>query len=206
MQKVIQTIKSFNESQLKEKGSLFIAKCKPVSSLDAAKEFLLDLKKEYYDATHHCFAVKLHGGNFQYSDDGEPNGTAGIRILNAIDHFELTDLIVVVVRYFGGTKLGVGPLGKAYFNAAFNLLNATEKITLKEYFSCRILLSPNFSGDVFNHLQRNDCIILNQDFDKELMIDCLIPTDNFAELENLFTELSGRKIQIIKQSKPVLNT
>ncbi|MCB9247399.1 MAG: YigZ family protein [Ignavibacteriales bacterium] len=69
-------------------------------------------------------------GEEKYSDDGEPNGTAGLRIYNAINHFELNNVLVVVVRYFGGTKLGVGPLGKAYYNCALEVLDSSKKSNL----------------------------------------------------------------------------
>lgn len=203
MQRVIHTIKSSNESRSKEKGSSFIAKCAPIQTFEKAKEFLGSIKKEYYDATHHCFAVKLHDGEVQFSDDGEPSGAAGIRILNAIDHYNLTDLIVVVIRYFGGTKLGVGPLGKAYFNSAFSALEKAERIHLMEYFSSKIILPPNYLGDVFHQLEKNNAVIMNQEYEENLIINCLIESAKYLALVELLKNLSGGKIFISKEEQPV---
>ena len=111
----IKTIKKSAEVKFKEKGSLFLSKSYNITNVENVEDILNNLKKEFFDATHRCFAYRLNSvstaNNFRYSDDGEPSGTAGIRILNAIDHFELQNCLIAVIRYFGGTKLGVGPLG-----------------------------------------------------------------------------------------------
>ncbi|MDZ7765436.1 MAG: YigZ family protein [Melioribacteraceae bacterium] len=97
---------------------MFIGYAAPCKNDEEAEQILEGKKKQYYDATHNCYAYKILPESIKYLDDGEPSGTAGIRILNAIQHFDLTNLIVISTRYFGGTKLGVGPLGKAYYNSA----------------------------------------------------------------------------------------
>jgi len=81
------TLKSYNESELKERKSVFLAKAYPVNNEDEVNNLLYNLKKEYYDATHRCYAYRLLSGKSKFSDAGEPSGTAGIRILNAIDHY-----------------------------------------------------------------------------------------------------------------------
>jgi uncharacterized YigZ family protein len=133
----IKTIKKSAEVKFKEKGSLFLSKSFNISDIRSADEILNKLKKEYFDATHHCYAYRLNSGNaannLKYSDAGEPSGTAGIRILNAIDHFELKDCLIVVIRYFGGSKLGVGPLGKAYYNSAFNVIKSSDLVIKKPF-------------------------------------------------------------------------
>ncbi len=129
----IKTILKEGESVFKEKGSSFYAYTYPVLSLKEGIEIIKGIKKKYYDATHHCYALKLNDETIKYDDDGEPNATAGIRILRAIEHFGLTNILVVVVRFFGGTKLGVGPLGKAYYEAAFDAINSSEIISKNAY-------------------------------------------------------------------------
>ncbi len=151
MEKII-TIKSKSESKYKEKGSVFIGKAYPVYSEDKAEGILASVRKEFYDATHHCFAYKLINNVEKYSDDGEPTGTAGIRILNAISHFEITNVLIVVVRYFGGVKLGVGPLGKAYYTAAFQCLETAEKIELTKHKEIKIKFNYDDSGKVHHIL------------------------------------------------------
>lgn len=127
------TIASGSASEIKITKSKFIAHSFPVVSADAAAEFISSIRKKYYDAAHFPFAYRLgtDKNNFKSSDDGEPSGSGGKPILEAIDKLSLTDVVVVVVRYFGGTKLGVGGLRRAFFEAADECLNAatvTEKL------------------------------------------------------------------------------
>lgn len=107
-------------AQLKIEGSRFISDIFPADNEEDAKQKLESVRKKYYDATHHCYAyvIGVEKTNFRYSDDGEPSGTAGIKIHSAIQSKNLSDILVVVTRYFGGTKLGVGGLGRAYFEVA----------------------------------------------------------------------------------------
>lgn len=113
-----------SEGLYKDNGSRFIALAYPVESEDRVKEIVSSLRKEYHDARHHCFAYRLgHDGSvFRSSDDGEPSGTAGRPILGQIDSAGLSDILVVVVRYFGGVKLGVPGLIRAYKSATADAL------------------------------------------------------------------------------------
>lgn len=118
------TIRRPTQGLYKEKGSKFLAFAYPVSSEAAIKEHLEALRKEYFDARHHCYAWMLGPGKqrFRAADDGEPNHSAGDPILGQIRSRDLTDILVVVVRYFGGIKLGVGGLINAYKLAAEDAL------------------------------------------------------------------------------------
>lgn len=123
------TIENKERSEIKIKGSKFIASAIPVGGKENAMNFLNDIRSEFHDATHNCFAYKIgpEGLEFRYSDDGEPNGTAGKPILFSIQKHTLSDVLVVVTRYFGGTKLGVGGLSRAYGDAADEVLKITRK-------------------------------------------------------------------------------
>ena len=114
-------------AEYKDRGSKFIAYAFPLSSKEGFKEKLGIIKKEHPKATHHCFAYRLglEGNEFRVSDDGEPSGSAGKPILGQIDSKELTDVVVFVVRYFGGTLLGVSGLINAYKSAAALALQLT---------------------------------------------------------------------------------
>lgn len=118
-------------AQIKIDGSRFIAEVFPVEDEESAKRKLEAVRKKYFDATHHCFAyiIGAEGKTFRYSDDGEPSGTAGAKIYNAIQSKNLSDILLVVTRYFGGTKLGVGRLGRAYFDAAVTALSQVKIIS-----------------------------------------------------------------------------
>jgi uncharacterized YigZ family protein len=124
------TIEETYKGFLKEKASKFYAIAVPVTSEDEVKEALESIRKEFYDARHHCYAYKLgqRGETYRANDDGEPSNSAGQPILGQIDAFDLTNCLVVVVRYFGGTKLGVGGLIQAYKESAKDALEQAEII------------------------------------------------------------------------------
>ena len=122
------TLAESAEALYKEKGSKFLAYAYPVSSEEQIRECLDALRKRYYDATHHCYAWRLgaDGQNYRVNDDGEPSSTAGRPILGQLLSYGVTDVLVVVVRYFGGTKLGVSGLIAAYKESAAAVLSAAQ--------------------------------------------------------------------------------
>ncbi len=192
--KQIKTITSSTETKYKEKGSVFISKAFQINNLDEVDSKLNNIKKEYYDASHHCYAFKLHNGIFKYSDDGEPNGTAGIRILNAIDHFELTNILIVVTRYFGGTKLGVGPLGKAYYKSAIQTIDSVQIKVLKPYKKIYISADFSYTSHVHRILSKHNAIIKNSTFDTKANFDCLSEEKEVEFILNELTEISKGEI------------
>jgi uncharacterized YigZ family protein len=125
------TLRVRSSGSLAVRGSRFLAEAFPVRVKDECDEVVRGVRKEYFDATHHCFAYRLSpdGMQFRTNDDGEPAGSAGKPILAAIDGAELLGVIVVVTRYFGGTKLGVGGLARAYRQAADMALGGGERLT-----------------------------------------------------------------------------
>ena len=183
---IMKTISVESEFKIKEKGSLFIGLSLPVNYEEEAINLLNSTKKKYYDATHHCFSYKLAEGLFKYSDDGEPSGTAGIRIYNAQNHYELSNLITIVVRYFGGTKLGVGPLGKAYYEAALQNLDASTIVT-KELHQ-EITFEYKFEQTKFIHhlVNKYNLIIKNTQYESNPSMQCSIKT---ARLSDMLIEL-----------------
>ena len=127
-----------SDGLFKDNGSRFIAQAYPVESEEEVKEIVGSLKKEYHDARHHCFAYRLglDGSRWRANDDGEPSGSAGRPILGQIDAVGLSDILVVVIRYFGGIKLGIPGLIRAYkASTADALAQATvvEKVAGKDY-------------------------------------------------------------------------
>lgn len=154
----------------KEKGSKFIAYSQPVLDEIDFKEKINLIKKKHHDARHFCYAYRLlpKGTNYRYNDDGEPNNSAGKPILGQIDSFSLTYTLIVVVRYFGGTKLGVGGLIKAYREAAKDAIS-NNKIITKEITST-FIIKCNYSDMSFimNLVKDLKLTILK----KELEIHC----------------------------------
>ncbi|HLP27949.1 MAG TPA: YigZ family protein [Candidatus Didemnitutus sp.] len=115
------------------KRSVFCAYIAPCTTKDQALEFLERIRAQHWDAVHHCYAWRIgpHGMEYRMSDDGEPSGTAGKPILFALQRSNLSDVIVVVARYFGGVKLGVGPLARAYADSAQGVIAASELWTIR---------------------------------------------------------------------------
>ena len=189
----IKTIDEFKEATLVEKKSTFIARVYPVDSEETVKVKLSEIKKKYYDASHHCFAYKFADGNFRYSDAGEPSGSAGIRILNAIEHFDLINVIIIVTRYFGGVKLGVGPLGKAYYLAAYEVLKKSSIISKQLFQKCIINSDFENISSVHRILAKKNSKILESNYDEDVKLICLINIEEIDEIEKLLGEISKSK-------------
>ena len=128
MEDTYKTIEKPSEGLFKDKGSKFISLAFPVNSEEEIKEIVQSIKKEHHSARHHCYAWRLGADqlHFRANDDGEPSSTAGKPILGQIQSFDLTNILIVVVRYFGGTLLGVSGLINAYRSAALDAINQAE--------------------------------------------------------------------------------
>lgn len=193
----IKVIKGQVESKQKEKGSLFLAISQPVLTENDALAFLTKIKKQYYDATHQCYSYKFQNGTFKYSDDGEPNGTAGIRIYNAQNHFEVTNLITIVIRYFGGTKLGVGPLGKAYYDSAVECISNASIEEKELYNKIELVYDFALSKTIHHFVSKFKLIISQNDFDSKPKMTCLIQTAKYGSFSEELFAAAHNKIQII---------
>ena len=161
------TIAEPAEAIYKERSSKFLTYAYPVESEEEIKELLDALRKEYYDATHHCYAYRLgaQGEVFRANDDGEPSGTAGKPILGQLLSADLTNCLVVVVRYFGGTKLGVSGLISAYKESAAAVIEEAEIIekTVDRVFT--IEFPYLVMNDVMRIIKDEQPNILSQEFD-----------------------------------------
>jgi len=188
----ILTIVGQNENILKERGSQFIAQCCPLDDEKSFNKIFNEIKKKYYDASHHCYAYRLLNENFKYSDDGEPNGTAGLRILNAIDHFHLQNILVVVIRYFGGIKLGVGPLGKAYYNSAFEVLEKSKKTEKLFYNKFIVDVDFNQISSIHRIINNFEVKLLNTVYKETVKFEILVKVNDLERFkEKLVDELKG---------------
>ena len=167
-----QSIAADVRASLKVEGSEFIASAFPVDVRLQAEETLTKVRKEYFDATHHCFAYALgsEGKEFRYSDDGEPSGTAGVKILAAIQSRSLSDVLVVVTRYFGGTKLGTGGLGRAYFESARRVLSDAVIVTKVVAEEMRITFPYDETSKVMNTLSHRRARIVDTIYDDDVTL------------------------------------
>jgi uncharacterized YigZ family protein len=166
------SISAPSEGIYKDKGSKFLAFAYPVESESEIKDILLKIKKEYFDARHHCYAYRLkHDYSiWRANDDGEPSSSAGRPILGQILSNELSDILIVVVRYFGGIKLGVPGLIKAYKSATTDVLENSEIIT--KIASKRLSLHFGYlaMNDVMKKLKEFNITPEKQEFDNECKI------------------------------------
>lgn len=199
MQDSYLTISKDSEGLYKEKGSKFIALAFPVRSEEQVKEKLEEVKKTYFDARHHCYAYILGADGAQYraNDDGEPNHSAGDPILGQIRSKELTNTLVVVVRYFGGTKLGVSGLINAYKVSAAEALEqntVVEKLITK---SVKFTFPYEEMNEVMKLVSDFELEIINQEFEMECILKAEVIVSKAEELTNkcqLLHDL-GRAIQ-----------
>jgi uncharacterized YigZ family protein len=205
----IKTIKKEAESKFKEKSSIFLSKSFCITNEQMAEEILTKLKKEFFDASHHCYAYKLNTSssenNFKYADDGEPSGTAGIRILNAIDHFGLTNCLIAVIRYFGGTKLGVGPLGKAYYNSAISVLESSEIIIQKPFREITLSCSFPQLSLVHRILDSYEAKILETSYEEGVKFLCMADANQTSKLKSDLIEASQNQVEVSINDRLIYN-
>lgn len=175
-------------AEIKVKGSRFISTINQVSNSQEADKLYQEIKKKYHDATHNCFAYRISGSDYRFSDDGEPSGTAGLPIFQVLQHQNLFEILVVITRYFGGTKLGTGGLVRAYSEAAKNGLQNCKKITKTKYIT--ISLSTNYER--YNALLR----LINQyngnfvesDYKENIELKIQIPQSKFSSFQQEFEQ------------------
>ena len=170
MEDTYKTIARTSEGLYKEKMSKFISFAVPVSTLDEVKENLEIYQKKYYDARHICWAYMLghQRVDFRSNDNGEPSGTAGKPILGQINSFGLTNILIVVIRYFGGIKLGTSGLIVAYREAAVEAIRANEIIECLVEDDIRVAFEYPFLNDVMRIVKEDNVTIISQYFN----LDC----------------------------------
>ena len=186
------TLEKESMAEFKDRGSRFLAYAFPVSSPAEFKNRLNELKEEHPKAVHHCFAYRLgtDGNNFRSSDDGEPSGSAGRPILGQIDSKELVNTAIIVVRYFGGTLLGVPGLINAYKTAASFALQLNPIVKKPVTINYRLQFDCTILNDVMRIIKKNDCVILRQDLQLFCMIEASIPK---SQLELCILQLKSLK-------------
>jgi uncharacterized YigZ family protein len=194
------TISQKSEGLYKEKGSKFITYAYPVSTEEEIKEHIAQLKKEYYDARHHCYAYMLGADkkNFRANDDGEPSSTAGKPILGQILSNDLTNILIVVVRYFGGTKLGASGLIHAYKTAAADAISNAEILdkTVNDIYD--IHFDYLVMNDIMKIIKDDQPEQLGQDFNLTCKITLSIRQSEVERLIKKFEKITSVKAEYIR--------
>ena len=193
------TIAQPSTAEFKDRGSKFIAYAFPIETAEDFKQQLQSLKKEHPKAVHHCFAYRIgtDGNNFRSSDDGEPSGTAGKPILGQIDSKELTNMAVIVVRYWGGTLLGVPGLINAYKTTASLALQVTPIIQKQVEIKYSIEFDYTRMNEVMMILKQFNCTVITQ----EMQLFCII-TAGIAKkrMEEVLYKLNDLQNIVVKKA------
>ena len=185
---------------MRERSSKFLSYAYPVTNEEQIRAHLDTLHKQYYDATHHCYAWRLgpHGEHFRANDDGEPSGTAGKPILGQLLSNDITDCLIVVVRYFGGTKLGVSGLIQAYKEAAADVIAVSDVIEKTVDTVLRVDFSYMVMNDIMRIIKDENPQIREQIFDNLCTMTLSIRQSKAQMLIGKLSKVSGATIEIIE--------
>lgn len=190
------TIEQPSEAVFREKMSRFLSFAFPVSSAAEAKETIALVANEYHDARHVCWAYMIGADRLEYlsTDNGEPSGTAGKPILGQINSFNLTNIVIIVVRYFGGIKLGTSGLIAAYREAARQAIEAATIIEGREMTTLTITFPYLAMNDVMRLVKNENLKITSQEFDNTCRITLSLPLDLLPAITSRFNDISGTSV------------
>lgn len=190
------TVEKESSGEFTEQRSKFIGYVKPVTSEEEAVEFINEKRQEHWDATHNVYAYRLREGKVQrYSDDGEPHGTAGVPTLDVILKSDVTDVVVVVTRYFGGILLGAGGLVRAYTKGAKIALEAGNIITMESCNIARLRCDYNQYGKISGLIPSNGGVIDNTDFTDTVEIEYHISPDGFVSFQKQLADITCGSVE-----------
>lgn len=183
------------ESEFVEKRSRFIGHIWPVDGEDQAQELIRRVKKQHYDARHNCWCYLLGGSVVRYSDDGEPQGTAGQPMLEVFNREGVTDVVCVVTRYFGGVLLGAGPLLRAYQTTAKETLNAAGVSVVRRWVELTIPCGYNLLGKLTQEIPLWDGIVADTEYGADVTIKALLPEGKEGEFAKRVLDLTSGTVQ-----------
>lgn len=201
MKDTYKTIAAKSEGYFKDKGSKFLAFAYPVNSENETKEILDQLKKEHHNARHHCYAWRLGKEEitFRTNDDGEPSSTAGKPILGQLQSFDVTDILLVVVRYFGGTLLGTGGLINAYKTAAADALNNAKIVTKIIEEKYKLHFTYPLMNDVMTIIKQENLNIADTQFEIECDLVFSVRKSESKRIEEIFQNFYGVDIKLLNE-------
>lgn len=197
MKDTYNTITSIGEGLYKEKGSKFLGFCFPLETESEVKEVLARFHKEYHNARHVCYAYKLgydENSPYRINDDGEPSGTAGKPIFGQILSHELTDVLIIVVRYFGGTKLGVSGLINAYKSASLEAINDTSIVEMIRSRDLVIRYDFAMTNEAMRIVKEHQLKVKSQDYDTACLLTLDIRLSDYEKVSALFDKVHGISI------------
>ena len=191
-----QTIARVGEAELVIKKSRFIGRAAPVQSAGAAVEFIASIKTQHWDASHNVWAYSLREGQLRrYSDDGEPQGTAGLPVLETLQKQGLVDCAVVVTRYFGGTLLGTGGLTRAYGQSASAAVEAAGIVTMAPCQVLRVACGYGFYGALQRLMEAHGATVLDTQFAGEIIVTLRLRTEDAQAFAAQLAEKSNGQVR-----------
>ena len=188
---------SAGEAEFTEKRSRFLGHVRHVESEEEAKAFIAEMKKKYYDARHNCWCYIIRGGAERYSDDGEPQGTAGIPMLEVYRREGVTNFVCVVTRYFGGVLLGAGGLLRAYTKSAKDALDAAGISVVRAWTEADIPCSYSAAEKLRLELTNAGGICADTEYGANVVIKALIPEELTDSVRACIFDVSGGSVELI---------
>jgi len=200
----VKTINKNETVQIIEKKSKFITYVYYIENVEQAEEKLIELRKKYYDASHHCYAYRIIKENNileKSSDDGEPSGTAGQPILNVLSKNEIVNVIVIVIRYFGGTLLGAGGLVRAYSNSAKEAIEKAGKATIEKGIEIKLIMPYQNLESFKKYCNLNNVAIVDIKFEENIICQIQVSNRNkdIITLNETQNRFNIEKMQIMKE-------
>jgi uncharacterized YigZ family protein len=184
-------------AELKVKGSKFKASIIHSANKTIAEKQYQKFKQKYYDATHNCYAYRISENEFRYSDDGEPSGTAGQPIFKVLENNEIFEALLVVTRYYGGTKLGTGGLARAYSDAALECIKTSKKIQKTRYVTISLQTTYNRYNELLRLVSKFNGKFKQSDYQNKIDLTLQIPKSRFnlfqTEFDKYFYDINNVK-------------
>ena len=191
------TVRTAASGELTEKRSRFIGYCKPVSTEEEATAFIASIRSRHWDARHNVYAYSLREGNLRrYSDDGEPSGTAGMPVLDVLQKSGVTDVCVVVTRYFGGVLLGTGGLVRAYSQAARLGLDAAQVVLMERCACCTLRCSYTYYGKIASLLQEHGAGLDDTVYEADVLLRFHIKPEALPGLNKALADATAGEIAV----------
>ncbi len=184
------------ESEYTEKRSRFLGHIRYVETEEEAKTFIAETKKKFYDARHNCWCYIIRGGAERYGDDGEPQGTAGIPMLEVLRREGVTNAVCVVTRYFGGVLLGAGGLLRAYTKSAKDALDAAGISVVRRWVECELPCSYSQAERLKNEIAAAGGVVTDMEYAAAVTIKALVPEESADDFGAKMTDLTAGSAQV----------
>ena len=186
------------EAEFVEKRSSFLGHVRMVETEEDAKAFVQAVKKEHYDARHNCWCYAIKDGPTRYSDDGEPQGTAGVPMLEVFQRQNITNFVCVVTRYFGGILLGAGGLVRAYTQSAKDALDAAGISVVRRWVAMEVPCTYNLFERMRLEVAAFDGVVENVDYGADVVLSVLLPEEKAAEFAAHVLDVTAGTVEVLE--------